>query len=27
LPTNVDRIAGVCCAIYSDTWDAYWKSN
>ncbi len=27
LPANVDRIAGVCCAIYSETWDAYWKSN
>lgn len=27
LAANVDRIAGVCCASYSGTWDAYWKSN
>lgn len=24
---NVNRIAGVCCALYSGTWDAYWQSK
>jgi len=27
VPENVNRIAGVCCAIYSGTWAAYWESN
>lgn len=27
VPENVNRIAGVCCATYSGTWDAYWESN
>lgn len=27
LPENVNRLAGVCCAVYSETWDAYWESN
>ncbi|AWM37006.1 hypothetical protein GobsT_50980 [Gemmata obscuriglobus] len=27
VPENVNRIAGVCCALYSGTWDAYWESN
>lgn len=27
VPNNVNRIAGVCCAMYSGTWDAYWESN
>jgi hypothetical protein len=27
VPENVNRIAGVCCAIYSAAWDAYWESN
>ena len=27
LPENVNRIAGVCCALYSETWEPYWESN
>lgn len=25
--TNVNRIAGVCTAMYSGTWEAYWGNN
>jgi hypothetical protein len=27
VPENVNRIAGVCCALYSETWETYWESN
>jgi hypothetical protein len=27
LPENVNRVAGVCCAVYSETWDAYCELN
>lgn len=27
VPEHVNRIAGVCGAIYSGTWDAYWDMN
>lgn len=26
-PTNVNRIAGVCCALYSGTWTEYWQQR
>lgn len=24
---RVNRMAGLCCLVYSDHWDAYWKNN
>ena len=27
LPENVNRMAGVVAAKYSETWDAYWEMN
>jgi hypothetical protein len=26
-PTNVNRIAGVCCSLYSGTWTQYWQQR